>query len=802
MASNPRIEVRPRTSWEKVPQAGRIVIFSLVYAAAYWFSSTFSASSPAPFWAPDAVLLAVLLLSPRKTWWIYAALSLPIRLAISLSAFPGPLAFLLSTTANDALKGLLAAAVLRHRKPEGKWLSSPRDFAEFVAVAVIASPALSAVAGAASRGAFGADFWPVWATWFLGDAVACLVLAPSLLSLGTEFPRLRLRPWRGTIEAALLAVGLVVSGAFAFNGTDLARPSTAMLMCIPFPFLLWAAARFRVRGTSVSLSVLAATALWALSHTQYVLTPEALHVNVLSLQLFLLVVAASLMSLAVVLEEQEGTSASLRATQGRLALAEATSMIMVVHVELDGRWSKVPRRLADRLGLDRRRMLETSSFELTHPEDAARERLDSDRLLAGQILSFDLEKRYRRSDGGFVWFYLSRSLVSGSDGQPAHFLDHLIDIDERKRAEEDVRRSENQLRLFAEQSPAAVAMLDNEQRFVVTSQRFRMDFHFDGTVGVGRRYDEVLAAFPAAWPGALQGSLEGAVQVREDDTFTRPNGSIESLRWQIMPWTQPGGLPAGSILLAELTTDRKREERALEEHRRELAHLTRVSTLGELSGALAHELNQPLAAILANAQAAQRYISRGPAGITEVASILDDIVADDLRAGDVIRSLRKLLRNEDVGFQPVDFNEVIGEVLDLAQGDLIARNVSVHRNLDTDLPPVHGDRVQLQQVMLNLIMNACEAMAAEESPERRLRILTSREDGSGVRVTVQDTGPGVPPDIRERVFDPFLTTKKQGLGLGLSICRSLVTAHGGRLWLSDNEAGGASFHFVLPGPDA
>jgi len=801
MASNPRIEVQERTSWEKVSPAGRVVIFCLAYGAAYYFSSSFGEETPAPFWAPDAVLLSALLLSPVRTWWIYVSLALPIRFALAVPLSP-PVGYLISMYVNDALKALLGASVLTHRKPGGKWLSSPKDFAEFALVAAVVLPALSALGGVATRRAFGPNFWPEWTHWFLGDAVASLLVTPSLLALGIEFPRLRLRPWRRAVEAALLVAGLAVACGIAFRGSDLSRSSNAMLLCIPFPFLLWAAARFGVRGTSAALTVLAAAAVWAILHPGHPVAIEVLRANLVALQLFLVLLAASLLSFAIVLEERQRIQDSLRATQGRLALAEATSMMMVAHVGLDGRWLQVPRRLAEHLGFERRELIERSSFELTHPEDREREIREGNRLLAGETLSFDLEKRYRTSDGAFLWFYLSRSLVSGLDGQPVHFLDHLVDVDERRRAEEDVRRSEHQLRLFAEPSPAAVAMLDSALRFVVTSQRFRHDFHFDGTLGNGRRYDEILAGFPASWPQALQKSLEGVVQVREDDDFTRPNGSIESLRWQIMPWAQPGDLPAGAVVFAELTTDRKRGERALKEHRRELAHLTRVSTLGELSGALAHELNQPLAAILANAQAAQRYISRGPAGISEVASILEDIVADDLRAGDVIRSLRKLLRNEEAEFQTVDFNELVREVLDLAQGDLITRNVAVHRELADGLPPIQGDRVQLQQVMLNLILNACEAMAAGASPERRLRILTIPQDSMGLRVTVQDSGPGVPAELRERIFDPFLSTKKQGLGLGLSICRSLVAAHGGRIWLTENESGGASFHFVLPRTEA
>jgi C4-dicarboxylate-specific signal transduction histidine kinase len=340
-------------------------------------------------------------------------------------------------------------------------------------------------------------------------------------------------------------------------------------------------------------------------------------------------------------------------------------------------------------------------------------------------------------------------------------------------------------------------MLDADLRIVVTSNRFQKDFQRDGSPMLGLRYDEALIGFPKRWPEAFRRALAGHVESGEDDTFTRPDGTIESLRWEIMPGVGTPTRAGGAFLFAELTTEKKRSERALEEVRRQLAHLTRVSTLGELSGAIAHELNQPLAAILANAQAAQTYLARGPAGASEVASILDDIVDDDLRASEVIRSLRKLLRKDGPEFRLLDFNDVIREVLELAAGDLITRHVAVVRDFAPDLPPIRGDRVQLEQVILNLIVNACEAMAASPEDDRRLRLATSLDGNAQVHAVVEDSGPGIPPKERDRIFEPFQTSKRTGLGLGLTICRSLVMAHGGRLWLTENVAGGASFHIAL-----
>ena len=258
----------------------------------------------------------------------------------------------------------------------------------------------------------------------------------------------------------------------------------------------------------------------------------------------------------------------------------------------------------------------------------------------------------------------------------------------------------------------------------------------------------------------------------------------------------------GAVITYADVTSRKSAELEAREQRQELAHLTRVAMLGELSGALAHELNQPLTAILSNAQAAQRMLAREPIDLIEVGEILRDIAEDDRRAGEVIQRLRAMLRKDEAKLLPLGVNELVAEVLSFAHSDLITRNVSVTTELAPELPPVYGDRVQLQQVLLNLVLNACEAMSARQREERRLTLVAVRDGEAGVRVSVVDRGTGIPADELERVFTPFFTTKEHGLGLGLSICRSIVEAHGGRLWASNNEECGATFHLTLPLPAA
>jgi signal transduction histidine kinase len=257
------------------------------------------------------------------------------------------------------------------------------------------------------------------------------------------------------------------------------------------------------------------------------------------------------------------------------------------------------------------------------------------------------------------------------------------------------------------------------------------------------------------------------------------------------------------LLLAAALEERRKDivaqqraELEAKENRAQLTHLTRVALLGQLSGALAHELNQPLTAILSNAQAALHFLKADRIDPAELREILDDIVAEDQRAGQVIHRLRALFKRGETELQLLQVNDLVRESLDLAHGDLVTRNVAVATELSPYVPMVRGDRVQMQQVLLNLLVNACEAMGPGGA--RHVTIATYATDDDAVQISVTDRGPGIPAEQEPRLFEPFFTTKPQGLGLGLSISRSIVTAHGGRLWATNNAGPGATFHIVLP----
>jgi PAS domain S-box-containing protein len=273
----------------------------------------------------------------------------------------------------------------------------------------------------------------------------------------------------------------------------------------------------------------------------------------------------------------------------------------------------------------------------------------------------------------------------------------------------------------------------------------------------------------------------------------------DQLRW-VRTRTRARRRPDGKVVELAGTvldvTESKQMRAEVEKQRITLAHLSRISVLGELSGALAHELKQPLTAIMSNAQAAQRLLDHDPIDFSELRNAIADIVEDDTRAGDVITHLRALLKNDDVHHQEIDLNAVILSALDLVQSDLIARRVNIVKSLSDERMIVIGDSVQLQQLVLNLALNAAEAMSGEAGG--MVLIATDRSDDGSTHLSVSDTGTGIKPEFLSKIFEPLVSTKPQGLGLGLSICRAIAEAHGGSIWAANNPGRGATFHALFP----
>jgi C4-dicarboxylate-specific signal transduction histidine kinase len=375
----------------------------------------------------------------------------------------------------------------------------------------------------------------------------------------------------------------------------------------------------------------------------------------------------------------------------------------------------------------------------------------------------------------------------------------------RYRAEKSPSESQDRLALIASMGSFGFCSWDAATDRVWASARARAIFGLDGEAPLVR--EALLAAiYPVDRASVLQTISESASASDTMEVELRVIGQGGEQGGEVR-WITAKGCAfrdaKGSILrMAGYVVDdsqRKRISTELLKLQQKLTHLTRVALLGELSGALAHELQQPLTAILCNVQAAQILTAKEPFNVEELREILQEIVNDDKNAGQIITRLRALLVRGETQFQRVDIGDLIRDVLTLAHGTLMERNVQVNTRIDEAIPSVRGDRVELQQVLLNLVLNASESMSANPARDRRIEVVgaLNADDGT-VLTSVLDCGRGIDVDQLEHVFEPFFTTKEGGLGLGLAISHSIIVAHEGRLWATNRSDRGAAFHFTLP----
>lgn len=405
----------------------------------------------------------------------------------------------------------------------------------------------------------------------------------------------------------------------------------------------------------------------------------------------------------------------------------------------------------------------------------------------------------RRKDGSEFPLQVGVSRIPGFDEKMR--LTTLVDVSERKQREDQVWREKAFLKQVIDINPCLIFVKDLGGRFTLANQTVaalygttprdligKTDADFNGNT-------EEVDAFRRADRAVLASQLE---QFIAEERITDATGKHHWLQTIKRPIKDRDGMASQVLGVSTDITARKQKELEIERQRNELAHLSRVTMLSELSGSLAHELNQPLAAILSNAQAALRFLAQDKPNLSEVSDILRDIVEDDRRAGGIIQGLRLLLKKGEMRREPLDLNEAVRSVLKLVHSDMLNAEVSVSMTLAPTLPKVSGDRVQLQQVLLNLLVNACEAMSGEAVVDRELFVTTELDTDGLVQVSVADQGHGIAPEDLEQVFEPFVTTKAEGLGLGLAVCRRIIEAHGGHLWATDSAGRGACFRFTVP----
>jgi C4-dicarboxylate-specific signal transduction histidine kinase len=371
----------------------------------------------------------------------------------------------------------------------------------------------------------------------------------------------------------------------------------------------------------------------------------------------------------------------------------------------------------------------------------------------------------------------------------------------RVEAEAELQRSRAALSALIENTDDAIWSIDRSYRVTafntVASRRFSAVFGIP--LFVGCLGDEFMPAQARTqWRARYDRGLAGE-RFSVEHAYDAPSGTRHFLT-SFNPIVSDGAVAGLAIFSAEVT-ERKRAEEQARQHQAELTHVLRLSTMGEMAAGLAHEINQPLAAIVNYAQGSSRRLRNNANEVSAVLPVIDDIAAEALRAGEIIRRLRSLVRKETPKQDWIDLPEVAEEILRLVQPDTVQHGIAVQLEAEPQLPCVHGDRIQIEQVILNLLRNAIDAMAEVEG-ERTLHVRIVRVGDTAVELAVRDSGHGMAPRVAERVFDPFFSTKPGGLGMGLSISRTIIEVHQGRLWVAPNPDAGVTFHLTLPVPAA
>ena len=642
------------------------------------FALTLAPVPVSTLWPPNSILLAGLVLTPRRSWPAVLLAVLGAHLAVQFQSGV-PTGMVLCWYISNCTEALIGASLLRRFRGPAPIFDTVRDTALFLVSVGFAGPFLSSFVDAAfvSLNGWGdSSYWTVWRTRFFSNVLAALTLVPAIIS-GVEYLLRRQRPsGRRAVEALGGLLALVAVSWLVFVARDAGPGTSPALLYAPLPLLVAAAVRFGSGGASAGILTCALVAIYGAGLGQGPFVTSSAQENALSIQSFLIVAWIPVMLLAAVLRERTHADAKARWSEEQLAIAIEAAQLGRWEWDIDTRrltWSDITRQIYE-VPLDVE--VTPATFEtLVHPDDRQLIADATAKGLAGGEI--DVEFRAVFPDGRIKWILSKGRTICDADGRPARMIGVKVDVTERKSAE---------------------LLLHQQQR--------------------------------------------------------------------------------------------------------ELAHLSRVAVAGELSIALAHEVNQPLAAILANASAARRFLLHDPPDLREVGEIVEAIAHDNRRAAAVITRFGTLLKKGDRRWTLLAINDVVTSVVDVARTDIISRGVSLSKDLGDGLPLIFGDVVQLQQVLLNLIINACDAMESIPLAARRLRVATTDDGEGGVRVTVSDSGAGIAGDRIDEIFEPFVTSKTQRLGLGLAICRSIVADHDGRLWVDSPVGSGAVFSFTLPGAPA
>ncbi len=521
--------------------------------------------------------------------------------------------------------------------------------------------------------------------------------------------------------------------------------------------------------------------------------------------------AVALFVFAAVRRRLADQSARIAAADRRFESTFEQAAVGIAHIDARGRWLRLNDRFCEITGYDRDDLLTKSFQDITHSEDRARDLASQEALLSGRSSQTSVEKRYLHKDGRIVWINATRSIVRDAAGRADFVVSVIEDISARKDAEAQLVTSEAQYRAIFDSAVEAMAVIDARGAIHSVNPAVERIFGYppDALIGnnidmlmpvpVGAQHDDYLRRYRETGRRAIIGIGREVIGQRRD-------GMVFPLDLSVAEWTR-GGETFFTGIMRDLSA-RKDAELALRASEEQLhllqnqfAHLARVNDLGEMAAAIAHEINQPLTAIVNYLNTGLFVAETGYSedGFSEAEQMMRYASGQAMRAGDIVRRLREFVCQGN-GVRTVERVEhLVDSAMALALIGAGSSGIAIERFADAADATVEVDAVQIQQVLVNLLRNAVEAMgAAEPAEERCLTIATRARTDGAIEFLVADSGPGIAPQLRDRLFEPFVTSKSKGLGMGLSVCRRLIEAHGGAIDVESRPGAGAAFKFHLP----
>ncbi|HEU0210522.1 MAG TPA: MASE1 domain-containing protein [Candidatus Udaeobacter sp.] len=764
------------------------------------FALTFKPHPVSILWPPNSILVAALLLTPPRVWWFILVAAFPAHLAAQLQSHV-PLQMILSWFISNSCEAVLGAGLMRYLVGRPIRFTTLRTVSFFCLCVVFLAPLLSSFLDSAFVvwNQWGQDgYWELVRTRLSSNALSALIIVPLIVTWGTDnVQRLRTVSLSRYLEAGSVFVGLLaVSYAVLYEfGSEV----DVAVLFLPLPFLLWAAVRFGALGASTGISVVGFLAIWSASHGHGPFSGGTPEQDALSIQIFLIGLGIPLLCLGAVVEERVTGETELRESESRFQIVADAAPVLIWMSGADKLCTFFNKPWLEFTGRRMEQELGNGWAAGVHPDDLQQcLQVYTNAFEARQ--PFVIRYRLRRNDGEYRW--LSDQGVPRYDahGNFTGYIGSCVDVSDVLNKDEALRRSEERMRLAADAVHLGIWEWDltRNEIWATNARRGLLGWPTSGKV----TFEDFISRVHPEDRSDLRQTINEAIRDAKDyDSEYRlvlPDGIVRWMSTRGSLHFDGQGKPARILGISIDITARKQAELDAQRDRAELSHLSRVALMGEMSASVAHELNQPLAGILSNAAAGQRFIDQGDVDLREIRELLGDIMSDGRRASEVVRGIRGMVKKEQIARRSVDLNQVVRDAVRMASADALLHSSQLETSLAANLPPVDGDPVQLQQVLLNLVINSLDAMRDTPVANRTVAIAT-RENGDGtLGISVRDYGLGISEEMRERLFDPFFSTKTEGLGMGLAIVRSIIESHGGTITAENANGGGARFEFVLP----